>query len=87
MDDCNELPWIHQRMAAALAELGRPEARCHRTQILIRKGFCLGRQFEYEGVRVVWLIDQAELDLYDDDGQLLKRVSLADEPSATRQAA
>ncbi len=87
MDDCSDLTSIHQRISAALAELGRSEGACRRTGILIQDGFCVGRQFYYDDMRVVWRVNEDALEFFGQKDRLLKRIALNDPPLVERRAA
>jgi len=87
MNDCHDLPSIHERIAAVLAELGFSDRTCHRTGILLHNGYCQGRQFCYQAARVVWRLEEACLAFYSLDGHLLREVSLAEPLVAERAAA
>lgn len=87
MNGHDDLPRIHQSIADVLAGLGFTDHPCQQTGILIRNGFCCGRQFYYEGVRVLWLVDDAALEVYDDSGRCLKRVALAERHIDQKHAA
>lgn len=87
MHDQDNQPSIHARIDAVLRELGLTDLRCHRTGILIRNGYCHGRQFCYEGAQVIWRLEPACLEFYAPDGQLLKELPLADPSQPERAAA
>jgi hypothetical protein len=50
--------------------LGVPSMRT----ILIQKGYFVGYKYHFEGGYAVWLVETKEIEVYDDDGKLLKRI-------------
>jgi len=76
MDNGSESDGLHQTIATALAELGKPELPCLSTRFLIRDGYCAGRRFLFEGIQAIWLIAENVVRLYDHDGRMLKSVAV-----------
>jgi hypothetical protein len=58
-------------LTAALKELGIDEATIHAVW-LTRDGYVIGRRFECGPACAVWLFDENEVKVYDQDGKLLK---------------
>ena len=71
---------------AAVAVLGHKTDEC-KESVLIREGFFFGRQFRFKGVRAVWCAEKDVVTLYGDDAQLLRTLTVADEPAEMRRAA
>jgi len=61
-------------VAATLKEMGL-SAVPSRT-ILIQKGYFIGHKYRFDGGYAVWLIEKNAIEVYDDEGKLLKTVSL-----------
>jgi hypothetical protein len=63
---------------AAVADLGCRTKRCQES-VLIRKGYFVGRQFCYEGVRAIWFADEEVVAFYGGDGQLLGTITVQEQ--------
>ena len=74
MDNGTEASPLHQRIAAALSELGLPELPCRGTTMLIQDGYCTGQRFLFDGIEAIWLIAENVVRFYDEQGRLLKSV-------------
>jgi hypothetical protein len=70
-------------VAATLKEMGVHVAPMWTA--LIKKGYFVGHKYRFGGGYVVWLIEKNVLEAYDDEGKLLKTVSL--EETAKKSAA
>ena len=44
--------------------------------VLIQKGYFVGHKYRIDGGYAVWLIENKAIEIYDDEGKLLKAVSL-----------
>ena len=66
-------PSIEAVVAATLKEMGYT-APTHRT-ILIQKGFFLGFKFRFDGGYAICLAGKNVIEVYDDDGKILKTAS------------
>jgi hypothetical protein len=76
MDNGTEAAPLHQTIAAALSELGLPEQPCRSTSFLIQNGYCTGQRFLFDGIEAIWLIAENTIQFYDENGRLLKSVSV-----------
>ena len=65
---------VQDLVAATLAEMGVRVAPMR--TILIQKGYFVGHKYHFDGGYAVWLIEKNVIEVYDDDGKLLKTVSL-----------
>ena len=65
---------VHDAVAATLAEMGLCAAPTR--TILIQKGYFVGHKYRFEGGWAIRLADKNKVELYDDDGKMLKTVSL-----------
>jgi hypothetical protein len=68
---------LHEQITDILAEMGvcSPPAPLIRT-VLINNGYFVGHKFRYEGGWATWLAQTGQIEVYDDDGKLLKTVAL-----------
>jgi len=72
----------HDLATAALQAIGiRPSMRT----ILIRKGYFVGHKYRFDGGVAVWLVEENAIEIYGDDGELLKTLALG--PSQKGSAA
>ncbi|NQT12622.1 MAG: hypothetical protein HQ582_07735 [Planctomycetes bacterium] len=78
MDNGPESDDLHQTIATALAEIGKPDLPCLSTRFLIREGYCAGQQFLFDGIQAIWLIAENIVRLYDRNGRMLKSVAVAE---------
>jgi hypothetical protein len=67
---------IHDAVAATLKEMGVSLAPMWTT--LIQKGYFVGHKYRFHDGYAVWLIEKNAIEVYDDDGKLLKTVSLGE---------
>lgn len=73
---------IYEVLAETLAEFGKADLPCIHTTVLTQDGYCVGRRFVYDGIQAVWLLAENVIEIYDDDGELLKKAFLWDDPKA-----
>ena len=59
-----------------LDELGRASAQPTGESLLTLAGYYVGREFRFTGVRAVWVASQGQIKFYDDEGGLLRSVSI-----------
>ena len=64
---------IHDAVAATLKGMGVRLAPMWTT--LIQKGYFVGHKYRFDGGYAVWLIEKNAIEIYDDEGKLLKTVS------------
>ena len=76
MDNGGTLEQIEQVLQAGLSELGMPDLASHRTTLLIQDGYYVGRRFVFDRVQAVWLTAEKVVRFYDDNGHVLKSVSV-----------
>jgi hypothetical protein len=76
MDNGTEAAPLHQTIAAALSELGLPEQPCRSTSFLVQDGYCTGQRFRFDEIEAIWLIAEKVVQFYDENGRLLKSVSV-----------
>jgi hypothetical protein len=62
---------IRLAIDSAVAKLGHKRRPCRET-VMIRGFKFVGRQYQYQGVRAIWSVDDEAVKLYADDGRLLK---------------
>ena len=66
----------HDTVQALFDELGADPVAPIAETILLRDGFLAGRQFQRDGVRIVWFFDAAELKVWGADGKLVQVLAL-----------
>ena len=76
MDNGTESYPLRETIAAALAELGKPELPCRRITFLLHDGYGVGRRFLFDGIHAVWLLADNIIRFYDEDGQMLKSMGV-----------
>jgi hypothetical protein len=64
----------HDSVTATLLEMGLCAAPMR--TILIQKGYFVGHRYRFEGGYAIRLAGKNAIEVYDDDGKLLKTVSL-----------
>lgn len=71
-------------VADTFTKLGTRNARLDLadTVDIVRKGYCIGRRYELDGLRAIWFSDRDVIVFFTKDGSLLKSVSVS-----SRQAA
>ena len=67
---------IHNLVAATLAELGLPGPTNFIQTMLMRDGYFVGHKLRYDGGHAIWLAGGSTIELYDEQGTLLKIVAL-----------
>ena len=67
---------IRSLVLRTLDELGRGTAQPTGESLLTLAGYYVGREFRFTGVRAVWMASQSEIKFYDDEGGLLRSVSI-----------
>jgi hypothetical protein len=65
---------IHDSVAATLREMGVRLAPMWTA--LIQKGYFVGHKYRFDGGYAIWLSERNAIEIYDDDGKILKTVSL-----------
>ena len=68
---------IHDAVTAVLAEIGfcsTPTALLR--TVLIRDGYFVGHKYRFDGGWATWLAKTNVIEVYDDDGKLLKTVAV-----------
>jgi len=70
----DEQPSIYSAVAATLKEIGIRLAPMWTA--LIQKGYFVGHKYRFDDGYAVWLIEKNAIEIYDDEGKLLKTVSL-----------
>jgi hypothetical protein len=80
---------IHRAVIEALAELGKPHADlcCLNLKVLIRDGYYAEHTIQYEDIRIALLIGENLIELYGEDGTLLKTATVDKDRSDKRRAA
>lgn len=73
MDQSNA---IHDLVTGALAELGMPSPSTIIQTMLMHDGYFVGWKFRYDGGHAIWVPGGSTIELYDDQGTLLKTVAL-----------
>ena len=61
-------------VTATLRKWASAWPRCAR--ILIQKGYFVGHKYRFDGGYAIRLVEKNAIEIYDDDGKLLKTVSL-----------
>jgi len=56
MDNGTEANPLHETIATALSELGKPGLPCRRISFLLHNGYGVGRRFLFDGMQAVWLL-------------------------------
>ena len=73
---------IHERVVATPTELGMPApSDFHQTMLMKDRRF-VGHKFCYDGGYAILRVDSNTLELYDEQGKLLKTVAIEDESGA-----
>jgi hypothetical protein len=67
---------IRSLILRTLDELGRGTAQPTGETLLTLAGYYVGREFRFAGFRAVWMASQGEIKFYDDEGVLLRSVSI-----------
>ena len=73
---------IQERVAATLGELGLPAPANVLQTMLMKDSYFVGWRFHYDGGYAIWWAGDDTLELYDEQGTLLKTVALDDEKGA-----
>ena len=69
----DEQPAIYDSVTATLAEMG---ICAPMRTFLIQKGYFVGHKYRFDGGYAIRLAGKKVIEVYDDDGKLLKTVSL-----------
>jgi hypothetical protein len=77
----DEQPSIYSVVAATLKEIGIRLAPMWTA--LIQKGYFVGHKYRFDGGYAVSLIEKHAIEIYDDEGKLLKTVSLEETDKKT----
>ena len=72
----------HETVQALFNELGAEPRTPIAESMLVRDGFLVGRQFQRDGIRIVWFFDAAELKVWGSNGKLLRVVALTGRATA-----
>jgi hypothetical protein len=67
---------IRNLVAAALAKLGMPAPSNAIPTVLIRDGYFVGHKLRYDGGYAIWQVGGNTIELYDEQGKLLKIVAV-----------
>ena len=67
---------MEDSVAATLKEMGICVAP--RRTLLIQKGYFVGHKYRFEGGYAIRFAGKSEVEIFDDDGKLLKTVSLVE---------
>ena len=67
---------IHDLVAATLAELGLPGPTNFIQTMLMRDGYFVGHKLRYDGGHAIWRAGGDTIELYDEQGKLLKTVGI-----------
>ena len=73
---------IHDLVAATLAELGLPGPTNFIQTMLMRDGYFVGHKLRYDGGYTIWLAGGNTIEFYDEQGKLLKTVTVGVEKGA-----
>ena len=77
---------VRQVVLDTVSALGVSEPVIKKTVVLTRDGYYVGHRIHFDGIQVVWLIEQSIIRFYAGDGSLLKTVKIGQETS-TKMAA
>jgi hypothetical protein len=80
MDEKGGAEMVHSLVTDVLRELGVSDEKLASLDqaILLRDGDYVGRRFDCEMIRVVWVVEEQMLEFYHEDGQLLRTIDLTD---------
>jgi hypothetical protein len=68
---------LHDTVAATLTEMGICEAPATVVRtVLIQDGYLVGHKYRFDGGHAIWLVQTNVIDVYDDDGKLLRTVGV-----------
>ena len=70
---------IHERVSAILAELGLPAPTNFIQTMLMKARYFVGWKFRYDGGHAIARAGSGTIELYDEQGMLLKTVALGNE--------
>jgi hypothetical protein len=70
------IEFIRNLVRRTLEELGLVDAAPTGESLLTLAGYYVGREFKFAGVRAVWTASQGHIKFYEDDGGVLRVVSL-----------
>jgi hypothetical protein len=73
---------IRESVLRAVVELGADLPSGHREAILCRDGYIVGHQFNFDGVRAVWFVDDCEIKIKNGQGDVLRILDLNAQPDA-----
>jgi hypothetical protein len=73
---------IHELLAATLTELGLPAATNVIQTMLLHDGYFVGHKFRYDGGYAIMRAGGGTIDLYDEQGTLLRAVAVETEKGA-----
>ena len=80
--NCSNMTSIHDLVAATLSELGLPAPANIIQTMLMNDGHFVGWKFRYDGGHAILQAEANSVELYDEQGTLLKTVSLEEERGA-----
>jgi hypothetical protein len=67
---------IRSLVLRTLDELGLASSQPTGESLLTLAGYYVGREFRFTGIRAVWMASQGEIKFYNDDGRLVRSVSV-----------
>ena len=73
---------IRESVARAVGELGAGAPAGRGESILCRDGYIVGHQFNFDGVRAVWFVDEETIRIRNDQGEVLRTLDLGGQPNA-----
>jgi hypothetical protein len=76
------LVWIRESLLKAVGELGVDPPSGPSEAILCRDGYIVGHQFNFDGVRAVWFVDDGDIKITNGQGDVLRILDLNAQPSA-----
>jgi hypothetical protein len=68
--------FIRNLVRRTLEDMELADAAPTGESLLTLAGYYVGREFQFAGVRAVWIASQGQIKFYDDDGEVLRVVAL-----------
>lgn len=78
---------VRQLVAEAFARANMPQPHDFRESILIKGGNYCGRRFVGDGGHAIWFVEENQIKIYAENGQLSHVISTLITPSPLRRAA
>jgi hypothetical protein len=73
----NPAPHYDHQFLGRYASIDQPlGTACAAEPLLTLAGYYVGREFQFNGVRAVWIASQGQIKFYGDDGQVLRMLDL-----------